>query len=78
MIVHPGGDECDQALRSLLDDRVLVLDGAMGTMVQALRLEESDVRGERFADHPVDLMNFVDILCLTQPEAITGIHDQVS
>ena len=40
MIVHPGIDECDQALRSLMEDRVLVLDGAMGTMVQALRLNE--------------------------------------
>ncbi len=66
--------DCETTLRSLLDDRILLLDGAMGTMVQALNLDEAAVRGERFADHPVDLKNFADILCLTQPEAITEIH----
>ncbi len=76
MIVHPNADDCDQALRSLMEDRVLVLDGAMGTMVQALRLDGADIHGKRFAEHPVDLANFVDILCLTQPDAVTGIHDK--
>ena len=61
-------------LESLLADRILVLDGAMGTQIQALRLDERAVRGERFAGHHKDLKNFVDILCLTQPAAITDIH----
>ncbi|MCY2989869.1 MAG: methionine synthase [Planctomycetota bacterium] len=60
----------------LLQQRVLVLDGAMGTMVQSLGLTESDVRGERFAKHPKSLRNFIDLLCLTQPAAIIEIHRQ--
>ncbi len=59
-----------------LDRRILILDGAMGTMIQALRLTEQDVRGDRFAAHPKDLARFADILCLTQPAAITQIHRQ--
>src|SRR4051812_7191855 len=61
-------------LEALLDERILVLDGAMGTQIQALRLDEAAVRGERFADHHNDLKNFADILCLTRPEDITAIH----
>ncbi len=61
-------------LESLLADRILVLDGAMGTQVQALGLDERAVRGERFAAHHKDLRNFVDILCLTHPAAVTDIH----
>ncbi len=61
-------------LESLLADRILVLDGAMGTMIQALQLTESDVRGERFATHNKDLGRFSDILCLTRPADITEIH----
>ncbi|MFO0870190.1 MAG: methionine synthase [Pirellulales bacterium] len=61
-------------LEELLDQRILVLDGAMGTMIQALRLGEDDVRGERFRDHPKDLSRFADILCLTRPAEITQIH----
>ena len=61
-------------LEELLTDRVLVLDGAMGTMVQALRLDEKGIRGERFAGHHKELKNFVDILSLTQPESVTEIH----
>lgn len=61
-------------LESLLADRILVLDGAMGTQVQALGLDERGVRGERFAAHHKDLKNFVDILCLTHPAAVTDIH----
>jgi len=52
----------------------LVLDGAMGTMVQALHLDESSVRGERFAEHSKDLVRFTDILNLTHPQRITEIH----
>jgi 5-methyltetrahydrofolate--homocysteine methyltransferase len=63
-------------LHSLLEDRILILDGAMGTMVQALRLNEADVRGDRFADHSKDLKNFADVLCVTHPDSITEIHRQ--
>ena len=57
-------------LESLLAQRILVLDGAMGTMVQTLQLDEADVRGRRFAEHPKPLKNFIDLLCLTRPEII--------
>ena len=63
-------------LEQLLQQRILVLDGAMGTMVQTLQLDEATVRGRRFADHPQTLKNFIDILCLTHPETITDIHRQ--
>ena len=59
---------------SLLTERILVLDGAMGTMVQALRLDTEQIHGSRFTNHPTDLTNFVDILCLTQPAAVTDVH----
>ena len=61
-------------LEELLDKRILVLDGAMGTMIQALRLDDAAVRGERFRNHPKDLSRFSDILCLTCPDHITEIH----
>ncbi|HEY9382236.1 MAG TPA: methionine synthase [Gemmatimonadales bacterium] len=61
-------------LEGLLAKRILVLDGAMGTMIQAHRLAEADYRGERFADWPVDLRGNNDLLCLTRPEIIRGIH----
>jgi 5-methyltetrahydrofolate--homocysteine methyltransferase len=61
-------------LDSLLKERILVLDGAMGTMIQALNLTDSDIRGERFSSHHKDLGRFSDILCLTQPSHITEIH----
>ena len=63
-----------QQLSALLEQRILILDGAMGTQIQALGLDEAAVRGERFAGHTKDLKNFSDILCLTQPEKITEIH----
>jgi len=55
-------------------DRILVLDGAMGTMIQDLRLDEEAFRGERFADWPKDLKGNNDLLILTQGPAIKGIH----
>ena len=61
-------------LRSLLEDRILVLDGAMGSLIQSLQLTEADVRGERFADYHLDLKNCSDVLCLTRPDDITEIH----
>jgi 5-methyltetrahydrofolate--homocysteine methyltransferase len=61
-------------LDALLAKRILILDGAMGTMVQQHRLDESAVRGERFRDHPVALKNNIDLLVLTRPDLISGIH----
>jgi 5-methyltetrahydrofolate--homocysteine methyltransferase len=63
-----------EAFHSLLANRIAVLDGAMGTMVHALSLNEQGFRGERFRDHPKDLKNCIDILVLTQGDAIRGIH----
>ncbi len=58
-----------------LRERILVLDGAMGTMIQRLELTEADFRGERFADHGKDLKGANDVLSLTQPHHIRAIHD---
>ena len=58
----------------LLNDRILFLDGAMGTMIQRHKLEEADYRGERFADWPSDLKGNNDLLVLTQPHLIEEIH----
>ena len=63
-----------QRLDKLLADRILILDGAMGTMVQQQKLDEHTVRGERFRDHPVALKNNIDLLVLTRPEIISAIH----
>jgi len=60
--------------RSLLEQKILVLDGAMGTMIQRYKLEESDFRSERFKDHDHPLKGNNDILVLTQPEIIYDIH----
>lgn len=60
--------------RQELERRILLLDGAMGTMIQQLGLEEKDFRGKLFANHPVDLKGNNDILCLSRPEAICDIH----
>ena len=59
---------------SLLAERILILDGAMGTMIQRHGLSEADYRGERFADWPGDLKGNNDLLVLTRPEVIRGIH----
>ena len=61
-------------LTALLQQRILVLDGAMGTMIQRHKLQEADYRGSRFADHPFDLKGNNDLLLLTRPEVIRGIH----
>ena len=58
----------------LLSERILVLDGAMGTMIQRYSPTEADYRGERFAKHPIDLKNAGDVLVLTQPKMIGEIH----
>ncbi len=63
-------------LQSLLAERILVLDGAMGTMIQRERLTEEQFRGERFRDWPSDLRGNNDLLSLTRPELIRRIHDE--
>jgi len=63
-----------QELRQLLTHRILVLDGAMGTMIQQHGLTETDYRGERFRDHPKEIKGNNDVLALTRPDVISGIH----
>ncbi len=65
-----------QQLQSMLAERILVLDGAMGTMIQALELSEADFRGQRFSDWHQDLAGNHDLLCLTRPAVIEDIHRQ--
>jgi 5-methyltetrahydrofolate--homocysteine methyltransferase len=64
----------ETTLRELLARRILVLDGAMGTMIQRHRLTETDFRGERFASHTRDLRGDNDLLVLVRPDVISGIH----
>ena len=66
----------ERTLRELLSERILILDGAMGTMIQAHKLGEKEFRGVRFANHSKDLTGCNDLLCLTQPDLITEIHVQ--
>ena len=61
-------------IKKILDQRIMVLDGAMGTMIQRQGLEEIDFRGEKFKHHPYDLKGNNDILSITQPEIIKNIH----
>ncbi|MFH1853093.1 MAG: methionine synthase [Candidatus Neomarinimicrobiota bacterium] len=63
-----------RTLSEILKNRILVLDGAMGTMLQALQLKEADFRGQRFADHPIDLQGNNDLLSLAAPETVAAIH----
>ncbi|MDR3408495.1 MAG: methionine synthase, partial [Methylovirgula sp.] len=66
--------DIEKELRAAAKERILVLDGAMGTMIQTHRFTEADFRGARFADWPRDLRGNNDLLVLTQPEAIEAIH----
>ena len=63
-----------QTLEKILEKRIMILDGAMGTMIQAHKFEEDDYRGERFKDYEILLKGNNDLLTLTQPEAIKEIH----
>ncbi|MDQ6953049.1 MAG: methionine synthase [Mariprofundaceae bacterium] len=65
-----------KSLKKSMQQRILLLDGAMGTMIQAYKLEEDDYRGERFADWASDLKGNNDLLSLTQPHIIKEIHSQ--
>jgi 5-methyltetrahydrofolate--homocysteine methyltransferase len=64
------------SIQETLKKRILVIDGAMGTMIQRHKLTEVDYRGTRFADWPSDLKGNNDLLCITQPAIVTGIHLQ--
>jgi 5-methyltetrahydrofolate--homocysteine methyltransferase len=64
-----------QALPALLAQRIAILDGAMGTMIQRFKLTEADYRGERFREHGKDLKNNGDLLVLTRPDVIRDIHE---
>ena len=61
-------------LEQLARERILILDGAMGTMIQQEKLEEEDFRGDHFKNHPTELKGNNDLLCLTRPEIIRKIH----
>ncbi|MGB8376176.1 MAG: homocysteine S-methyltransferase family protein, partial [Salegentibacter sp.] len=61
-------------IEEILSEKILILDGAMGTMLQEYKFSEEDFRGKRFADWPGSLKGNNDLLSLTQPEAIAEIH----
>ena len=63
-------------IRDILQERILVIDGAMGTMIQQYKLTEDDYRGKRFKDWPSDVKGNNDLLSITQPQIITEIHKQ--
>ena len=66
--------DATEALTSALQERILVIDGAMGTAIQRDRPSEAGYRGERFAEWPSDLQGNNDLLTLTAPDIIAGIH----
>ncbi len=68
--------DAESRLRALMAERIVVLDGAMGTMIQGYRLDEAGFRGERFASHPADLKGNNDLLSITRPEIVEEIHRQ--
>jgi 5-methyltetrahydrofolate--homocysteine methyltransferase len=61
-------------IREHLEQRILLLDGSMGVLLQGMGLEEADYRGERFKDHPIDLKNSTEALMLVRPDLIEGVH----
>lgn len=63
-------------IQDILKERILIIDGAMGTMIQRYKLEEEDFRGERFKDHQHPLKGNNDILSITRPDVIKAIHEQ--
>ncbi|MBA3789968.1 MAG: methionine synthase [Actinomycetota bacterium] len=73
--VHEEGADRLEEFRAALEQRILVLDCAMGTMIQGYRLSEEEYRGERFADHPKELKGNNDLLSITKPDVIRAIHD---
>ena len=65
-----------KTIHQLLQEKILIIDGAMGTMIQQYKLSEADYRGQRFANWPTDVKGNNDLLCLTQPHIIEEIHTQ--
>jgi 5-methyltetrahydrofolate--homocysteine methyltransferase len=65
-----------ETLERLLKRRIVILDGAMGTMIQAYKLDEAGFRGRQFAKHPRDLKGCNDLLCITQPQVVEAIHTE--
>jgi 5-methyltetrahydrofolate--homocysteine methyltransferase len=63
-------------IKELLDQRILIIDGAMGTMIQRYKLSEAGYRGERFKDWPSDVKGNNDLLCLTRPQIIKAVHKE--
>ncbi|HEU5454272.1 MAG TPA: homocysteine S-methyltransferase family protein, partial [Nocardioides sp.] len=68
--------DATDALTAIMSERIMVLDGAMGTAIQRDRPDEAGYRGERFADWPSDLIGNNDLLTITQPHIIRGIHEE--
>ena len=68
--LNPAGER----LEALLRQRIVYLDGAMGTMIQQLKLQEADYRGDRFKDHPGQLKGNNDLLVITKPSVVRDIH----
>ena len=66
-------DKTEQ-IKQLMSEKILILDGAMGTMIQSYKLEEKDYRGDQFIAHPCDLKGNNDLLSITQPNIIKAIH----
>ncbi len=65
-----------KTIQQLLEEKILIIDGAMGTMIQRHKLQEADYRGERFRNWHVDVKGNNDLLCITRPDVIIGIHKQ--
>ena len=63
-----------EELRNLLQQRIAIIDGAMGTMIQRYKLQEQDYRGERFKDWRIDVKGNNDLLSITRPDIIREIH----
>src|SRR5476651_1624815 len=76
MTEHPARQTRIAALKAAARERILVLDGAWGVMIQRRGLAEADYRGERFKDSEVLLKGDNDILCLTRPDIVAELHDQ--
>src|SRR5215216_228842 len=70
------GGNIMKTIQECLQERILIIDGAMGTMIQRFKLEEKDYRGERFKDWHTDVKGNNDLLSITQPQIIEEIHKQ--
>ncbi|HEX6244613.1 MAG TPA: homocysteine S-methyltransferase family protein, partial [Polyangiales bacterium] len=64
----------EHPIKKLLRERILIIDGAMGTTIRTYNMTEADIRGERFKDSKKDLLNNGDLFSLTQPDMICDIH----